>query len=272
MKWSDFNSRVAGFEETRPLPVVAALLDVAVAAGVGALRATVWDTALYGFVATWIFGMSMQFLPVLLGRTFAHVRTSVFAWYQLSVAAEALTTAALPVTHPLRGLASATLAAAALAVVLDLHVFGGARSSAPSSDDGAARFLLTAYGWLLAGLVCGPGWRTFAAATGSFAPVLAEDFARHALTLGFLTQMIIGVTSRLVVVFADRPFWNDRTRLATYWLLNAAVGTRALQVAIAHGAAEAFWPWIALSGPLAVLALGVFTVTVIRGARPAPAG
>jgi uncharacterized protein involved in response to NO len=251
--------------------VVATVLDVAAAAGARTLQPVVWEAALFGFVATWIFGMSMQFLPVLLGRDLPPVHFGVFAWYQVSVVASVLAPILLATTHPLRSLAAASLAAAALTVVVRLGVLGKPRRTSETDDGGAARFLLTAYGWLLASLACGPVWRAIAGMNGGFTPLLAEDFARHALTLGFLTQMIVGVTSRLVPAFSGRPLWSDRARGATYWLLNAAVATRGLQVVVERGGSWALWPWTAASGPLALAALTVFMVALIRGARPARA-
>lgn len=243
--------------------VAATILDVSAIAGRHAFM-PVWDTALYGFVASWIFGMSMQFLPLLFGREVVPVRFALFAWYQLSVVFSVLATLALGAPHPLRSVAAASLALAALVVVVRLGVLGRPERRA------GERFLLTAYVWLLAAVACGPGWRAVAGMTGGSAPLLAEDFARHAFTLGFLTQMIVGVTSRLVAVFSGRALWGDRARAATYWLLNAAVATRGLQVVVEGGGPWALWPWVSLSGPLALAALAVFTSALIRGTRPAP--
>ncbi len=259
--------------------VAAAILDIAAIAGAPELRPAVWDAALYGFVAAWIFGMSMQFLPALLHRTIPVLPIGLFLWYQLSVAAMVLPAAVLPaafLSPAIRTAGGVSLAAVTLAMVLRLGVFGrptpALRAGHPVHDGaGASRFVVTAYGWLVVSLVCGPAWRGVAATGGDFLPFLAEDFARHALTLGFLTQMIVGVTSRLVPMFSGRPLWGAHGREATYWLLNAAVAARGLQVVVERGGPWALWPWIALSGPLAAAGLLVFTVAIIRSARPARA-
>lgn len=249
--------------------VTATILDVYATAGTHAFM-PVWDTALYGFVASWIFGMSTQFLPLLLGREVVPVRFALFAWYQLSVAGAVLAALALAAPHPLRSIAAASLALATLVVVVRLGVLSRPRRRAglPTARGAGERFLLTAYGWLLASVACGPGWRAVAGMTGGSAPVLAEDFARHAFTLGFLTQMIVGVTSRLVPAFSGCALWSDGARTATYWLLNAAVATRGLQVVVEGGGPWALWPWVSVSGPLALAALAVFTNALIRTARP----
>jgi hypothetical protein len=248
--------------------VTAAILDVAAIAGASQLRPAVWDAALYGFIASWIFGMSMQFLPVLLHRNIAPLPVGFFLWYQASVAA-------MVIRAPVIGTAAGvSLAAAILAMVLRLGVFArrtpALRAGHPVPDGaGASRFVVTAYGWLVVSLVCGPTWRAMAETNGHFLPFLAEDFARHALTLGFLTQMIVGVTSRLVPMFSGRPLWDARGREATYWLLNAAVAARGMQVIVDRGGPWALWPWIAISGPLAVAALVAFTAAIMSSARPA---
>lgn len=257
--------------------VAAAILDVAAIAGAPNLRPAVWDAALYGFVAAWIFGMSMQFLPALLHRKIAVVPIGLFLWYQLSVAAMVVPAAVLPaafVSPGMRAGAGASLAAATLAMVVRLGVLArptpALRAGQPVPDGaGASRFVVTAYVWLVVSLVCGPTWRAIAATDGDFLPFLVEDFARHALTLGFLTQMIVGVSSRLLPMFSGRPLWNTRDREATYWLLNAAIAARGLQVIVDRGGPWALWPWVAVSGPLAATGLLVFTAAIVRSARPA---
>lgn len=259
--------------------VAAAILDVAAIGGAPELRPAVWDAALYGFVVAWIFGMSMQFLPALLHRTIAVLPIGLFLLYHLSVAAMVVPAAVLPAAFlpsAIRTAGGVSLAAVTLAIVLRLGVFGRAtpalRAGQPVPDGaGASRFVVTAYGWLAVSIVCGPAWRGAAATGGDFLPFLAEDFARHALTLGFLTQMIVGVTSRLVPMFSGRPLWGARGRNASYWLLNAAVAARGLQVIVDRGGPWELWPWIALSGPLAAAALLVFTAAIIGSARPARA-
>lgn len=75
-----------------------------------------------------------------------------------------------------------------------------------------------------------------------------------------------------IIPRADR--WQGGVTIherVTFWLLNVAVATRGIQVVVETGGSPALWPWVAVSGPLSVAALGVFTLALIRGARPARA-
>ena len=250
--------------------VVAVMLDVGAAAGRCELQPAVWDAALYGFVSAWVFGMSMQFLPMLLARAPCSIPTPVFLAYQAAVGGLVSASALVPVLHPLRIVAAASLVAATLAVVADLNVLGAPnqRYDAASADGGASAFVRTAYAWLAVSLVCGPGWQAVAGLRGVAPPLLLTDFARHAFTLGFLTQMIVGVTSRLVPAFSGRELWHPRLRVAVFWLLNAGIAVRGLQAWVEGGGPWTLWPWVAVSAPLVLGALGIFTAAVVRTARP----
>ncbi len=257
--------------------VVAAALALAAAAGVPALQSAAFDAALYGFVASWILGFSLRILPVFMGlEAAARGRAAICAVYQAAVLAWVAATAIAPwQTLPLvRGAAAVALCAAVAAYVVRLGLFAP-RSAPPHGvvDRGYERFIVAAYGWLLVWLVCVPGWSAVAAAFGSTPPSLVVDFGRHAFTLGFLTHMIIGVATRIIPVFSGATLWSARWRDATFWLLTAALVVRAGQVVVAAGGPAALWPWIALSGPLALAGFVAFTVNVVmtvRGLADAP--
>ena len=63
------------------------------------------------------------------------------------------------------------------------------------------------------------------------------DFARHALGFGFAAQMVLGVASRVVPNFTGKPLWSAGARDAAFYLLNASLLIRALEVPIG------FWLW-----------------------------
>jgi uncharacterized protein involved in response to NO len=95
------------------------------------------------------------------------------------------------------------------------------------------------------------------------------DFSRHTFALGFATQLIMGIGGRFVPAFVGRrPFSPGAHRIA-FWLLNLAVALRGLEAALALGRAEA-WPWLALSGPPAMVALALFAVTMRAALRRPP--
>jgi hypothetical protein len=262
---------------------VAAVLAVATAADIGALQPAVWETALWGFVAPWILGMSLRIVPVFLGLSPSPQRGSsaLFAAYQLAVSAWVVvavieTWTSLPIA---RALAGAMLALATGAFLLRLGIFGPWENQATVGDRGYEKFMVTAYGWLLVALVCTPAWSAAAALSGSPVPALVLDFGRHAFTLGFLTQMIVGVAARLVPVFAGTPLWSTGWRDVTFYLLNAAVAVRGLEVLVEVAGLSEAWSYISLSGLLGVGAFATFAVNVLMTVRahpmaaaPAPTG
>lgn len=131
--------------------------------------------------------------------------------------------------------------------------------------DRSLKFLRVAYGWLLASL----GMLVFLPAYQFvLLPQLAPDSAaanlgfshayygaiRHAITVGFISQMIIGVAARVV------PTLNgaDLRRLTSLWgpfvLINLGCGLRVVAQTLTDFTASAF-PLAGISGLLEVTAL-----------------
>ncbi len=252
--------------------VVATGLAVSAASGMGAtVHPAMWAAALWGFIGSWIFGMSLRVLPVFMGLPPARRRHRVFAFYQAGVllwVSNALIEA-WTIVPVLRAIAGAALGVSAVVFVLRLGIFGPRDDAGHGVDRGYEKFIVTAYVWLVAALVFEPGWSMGAVIAGTPAPSLLLDFGRHAFTLGFLTQLIIGVASRIVPVFTGNRLWSPRWREATYYLLNAAVAMRALQAVVEIGGIEVLWPYVSLSGPLGLAAFVAFSANVLMtmGAR-----
>jgi hypothetical protein len=262
---------------------VAALLAVATAADIGTLQRAVWETALWGFGASWILGMSLRIVPVFLGLPPSSQRTSsaLFVAYQLAVSAWVIvavieTWTMLPIV---RALAGVMLALATGAFLLRLGILGSWENQTTVGDRGYEKFMVSAYAWLLVALVCTPVWSAVMALAGGPTPALVLDFGRHAFTLGFLTQIIMGVAARLVPVFAGMPLWSTGWRDITFYLLNTAIVARGLEVLVEVAGLTEAWPYISLSGLLGVGAFTAFTINVFMTVRahpstvtPAPTG
>ena len=251
--------------------VAATGLGLATAAsGKTVLQSVMWESALWGFLGSWLFGMSLRILPVFMGVPAASPRAAkkLFIAYEAAVAAwvtiaftEAWTS--VPIA---RAFAGAALMVTAFALVLHIGVLGP-RERSVADDGGYAKFIVAAYVWLLLALIFAPGWTAAAALGRAGAPALLFDFGRHAFTLGFLTQMIIGVATRIVPVFTGAPLWSSKTRDATFALLNAAVAARALQVVVELAGSEAVWPYISLSGAFGLAAFVAFATNVFMTIR-----
>jgi len=72
-----------------------------------------------------------------------------------------------------------------------------------------------------------------------------------------------------VPAFVGPPPLGPGVQRAAFWLLNLAVAWRGLEVAVALGWAEA-WPWLALSGPPAMIALALFAANMVPALRRPP--
>jgi hypothetical protein len=253
---------------------VAAALAVTTAAGIGSLQPAVWEAALWGFGASWILGMSLRIVPVFLGLPPSSQRGSstLFAGYQLAVSAWVIVAVIevwtlLPIA---RALAGAVLALATGAFLLRLGILGPWENQTTVGDRGYEKFMVSAYTWLLVALVFTPAWRAATALAGNPMPALVLDFGRHAFTLGFLTQIIVGVAARLVPVFAGTPLWSTGWRDVTFYLLNAAVVARGLEVLVEVAGMSEAWAYISISGLLGVGAFAAFAVNVLMTVRAQP--
>ncbi len=245
--------------------VVAAALTLAAAAGASPLQPAVWEAALYGFAASWVFGFSLRLLPVFMGIAPApRGRGGVCVAYQAAVGmwVGVAVLSAWWLVPPLRAVAGVALAAAGAVAVWRLRVFAAREVPGAAVDRGYEKFVLFGYAWLLVGLLCGPAWSAGAAIAGVPMPALVLDFGRHAITLGFLTQMVIGIATRIIPVFSGKALWSPRWRAATFYVLNAAVLVRGLQVVVELGGPEGAWPWIAVSGVLGFAAFAGFALNL----------
>jgi hypothetical protein len=105
-------------------------------------------------------------------------------------------------------------------------------------------------------LALGP-WTFVRLFTGEAESLLLFDFARHALAFGFAAQMVLGLASRVVPNFTGHTLWSPRARDAAFYLLNASMALRALEVPVGLGVWVGSWSYIAWAGPLGVLAMAL---------------
>lgn len=226
-----------------------------------------WPVALYGFAGSWIFGVGRRILPLFLGweTRWPRLEQPVFLLYQAGVAC--WSAGAWPVQgaalHVLRAAGAVALLVAIPTFAASLGVFG--RRSPPEGDldRGYEPYLYAAWAWLFVGIATGPAWTLGAVVQGRYGSITMLDFSRHAVAFGFITQMIMGVASRVVPVFTGHPLWSPGARTLAFWLLNAALLIRGLEAVVAAGYWPERWALIALSGPLAVAAVSLFAVNVV---------
>jgi uncharacterized protein involved in response to NO len=225
-----------------------------------------WSVALWGFAGSWIFGIGRRIFPGFLGwqpRAIA-AETTAFRTYQAGVlfsAAGAWPTAG--------SLADSMATAGALGLLVAVPLFswclgvGTRPKTRHDAEEGYQRFVVAGWTWLVVALATGPLWLLISALRGDGVPPLVTDFARHALAFGFVTQIMMGVATRVLPVFTGNALWSRRAQTATFYLLNASVALRALEAVVAVGFIPAAWPFIAIAGPPALAAVVLFALNVV---------
>jgi len=233
---------------------------------------------LYGFLTLFIFGVSLRVLPAFLSlqptrtRLLAPVLVLFNAGLALRVVSQWGT--AYGDWTPgavLRAAPAYLLAAGVVAFALSLNVYlPSQRSEAADPERAYARLIRAAYVWLafVAGLEVWLATRDLVG--GDQASFLETSALRHALALGFITQMIFGVAYRALPVFAGKRLHSQRLVDVTFLLINVAAVTRVGPALIDAGTLGSRYDHLAGAGAVAWLAVAVFAVNIVRTVRARP--
>jgi uncharacterized protein involved in response to NO len=261
------------------LVIASGLAMTAAISGDVSWHRVLWAAALSGFISSWIFGVGRRILPIFLGclPRWPRLEPGVFILYQVGVAAWVV--GAWP--HPNSLALNLTGAAGAVLLIASVVAYTGCLGlvarvgpilgcAARSPQHGWEKYVFAAWAWLLTSLALGPGSAVVRMFTGGAESLLIFDFARHALGFGFAAQMVLGVASRVVPNFTGKPLWSPYARDGAFYLLNASMAVRALEVPIGFGFWPQAWNLIAWSGPLGVLAMMLFTMNIIMTMRQRP--
>ncbi|MHB8420751.1 MAG: NnrS family protein [Myxococcales bacterium] len=221
------------------------------------MRPALWQLALWGFIAPFIFGMSTHVLDMAGGFD---VRLGgeglLAALWAIAVALVTLSRAgALP--ELAASIGQLLQLAVALAASYRLGLFR--RRKRPSAG---APFFASAYVWLLLSLTA------WAAIGLGLLPdhLLIDDVARHTFTIGCVTQMIVGVALRALAVAGGVRLAWPALATAAYLLLNGAVVLRLARILAATVAPGALW-FSGVSGFLALACLLGFGASLFGTAR-----
>lgn len=246
------------------------------AAGPGAFseseRRLALELALFGFAMNAVHGFGQRLLPGMLGGGGPR-RGAVTAAFVLNN----LGVAALVASHVWRpslcaALGAVGVAGGAAAWAIGMRAFRGARRSAPRPEAGPfflVRYIQLAGFWLLAGLALLVAGEVSAALRGVEPPRAYLGATRHALTVGFLTTLILGVGQRLIPILSHDLLAWPRLVVPTFALI--AVGN-ALRVV--GELATLKWPvwfrFLPISALLELTALSLFAANAFRTMWPPP--
>jgi hypothetical protein len=238
-----------------------------------ALNAAYLHAMSWGFLLSFVVGYSLRLLPAFMGA--APPRRAA-AWCALAAlsAGTLVEVAARLLQAP--GLSLPAVALSAVGVVQAVYavrIWEKSLSSADSETTWLARFARAAYASLAAATVILVVLRVLEAA-GPVTPLLQHALggaSRHALTVGFVSLMMVGVAWRILPIFsgAERP--HPALIPTVFGLLVAGNAIR-----VTGQMAAGIWggPWYAfmgLSGWLETLGVTFFALDVLRLMGPAPA-
>ncbi|HOX27020.1 MAG TPA: NnrS family protein [Candidatus Krumholzibacteria bacterium] len=244
----------------------------ALLAQVATYQAVLRDVQIHGLALTMILGVSQRILPVMLGvaRTPARRAWRALALLVSAVVAESLLFVAFRVTGS-RALGALVLVPWLMLPAAVWLVAGPWRLwRRPPLPHRSGRFVRSAYAWLalsLAGLLLLP---VYSAASGLAFSHAYYGAVRHAITVGFVSQMIVGVGAWAAARFrgADHP--SLPRLLPVHVLLNLGCGLRvALQIATDWR--PEFFAVVGASGLLEVTALALWGTHLIGLLWPRPA-
>ncbi len=256
--------------------VTLALRGHASAEGPGAysesMRQLLMDLAIFGFALNAIYGFGQRLLSGIVGSGTPR-SGAIEATFWLHNAGVVLLSLGHASGMAFAGsLGVALLAAGALSYAIGMRGFVRVRRSTPRPEVGQAmlrRYVQIAFFWLLAGMAMLLLADLFWSARGLLVPHAYLGAVRHALTVGFMTTLILGVGQRLLPILGHTLLPWPRLVLPTFVLLAAGNLLRVLTELATPYSAIAFTV-MPFSAVLELSALALFTANVLRTLWPAP--
>src|SRR5579883_2104565 len=224
------------------------------------------DIQLLGFAALIIAGVSQRFVPVVYGLGQPkHDRQKLIFWLMngslvLDVASYlALLTTGNRFFGFTLELSYLLMLLWVVLLVIQLRVF--TRTTQP---DRSWKFIRAAYIWLLVAIVMMPLLLPYSAWVGEGFSHAFWGAHRHAFTVGFISMMILGVSSRVVPILAG----VDSKRLDSLWgpflLLNAGCAGRVILEILTDSRPGIAYPLMGITGFVEVGALAWWGVGLWR--------
>lgn len=235
------------------------------------------DVQLLGIAVVMILGVSLRYLPHAYGLREPSPGWRAFLFWGVNGAI--LVGIAAFLTGMLTGrreammmqeLAAVVLFAVALGMPRQFHLF---RPAPESERDRGLKFIRAAYGWFIvamAMLVLVPVYNfgIYQPLTGASVPFSHAFFGayRHALTVGFIMMMIVGVSSKVVPTLAGVEVRRAASLWPTFWLLNLGNALR-VSTEIATDFTPTAYAIMGVSGFFEVVGLGLWAYDLVRHMR-----
>ncbi|HEU5181115.1 MAG TPA: DUF542 domain-containing protein [Candidatus Polarisedimenticolia bacterium] len=224
---------------------------------------------LVGFVISWILGVSLRTLPVFMGlkanpRLAAALPIPLAASTALLAVGEGIYLADGSVAgRILFGCGGLGLAAAFLLFVRAVGILGASGETEPGLDRRYEKFIRLGYAWLAISALMLAAFSLLALAGYGMDHALVGAY-RHALTVGFITTIMIGMAARIVPVFRGVGLHSPLLLEATFWLLAAGNLIRVLFQSLSAAYGPTALRIAGLSGILELAALLLFGYNLWR--------
>jgi uncharacterized protein involved in response to NO len=218
-------------------------------------------TQVFGFIVNVILGVSLRILPNFIGlrQPLAKPANAAFWLFNAGIALRVI------------GLQPLIIAAALelLAVVLYIHALGiltrpVVKVQISGVDDAYEWFVRLAYPWLLVTVVMILLGDLYQLLTGSAPPHPYIGAYRHAVTVGFISTLMMGVAYRILPIFSGTQLHSPRAMRISFWFL--AIGNLfrvGWQLGTLSGSPIAF-AGTGLSGYLELTAMIMFGWNIIK--------
>jgi hypothetical protein len=224
------------------------------------------DIQLLGFAALIIAGVSQRFVPHVYGPAKPpHDRQLlIFGLMNGSLILNIASYVMLLITHSLYfaiGLELAYLLMFVWAVLLAIQI-GVFRK--PSQPDRTFKFVRAAYIWLL--ISCGmmPFFPVYGILTHQGFAHTYMGSHRHALTVGFISMMILGVSSRVVPILAGIDAKRTNSLWVPFVLFNVGCAGRVLLQVLTDFIPNIAYPMIGFTGFIELFALAWWGIELWR--------
>ena len=215
------------------------------------------DIQLLGFAALIIAGVSQRFVPHVYGlRKPEHDRQTLIFWLiNCSLLLNIISYVLLLTTHKVYfaiGLELAYMLMPLWAVLLAVQIGVFRR---PTQPDRTFKFVRAAYVWLL--IACGmmPFFPLYGVLTHQVFVHTYMGSHRHAFTVGFISMMILGVSSRVVPILAGIDAKQMNLLWVPFLLFNAGCAGRVVLQVLTDFVPNVAYPLIGFTGFIELSAL-----------------
>ncbi|MGH7171407.1 MAG: NnrS family protein [Gemmataceae bacterium] len=236
------------------------------------MRQLLMDLAIFGFAMNAIYGFGQKLLSGIVGSGTPRTGAIEATFWLHNTGVVLLSLGHASGVAFAGSLGVAALAAGAFSYAVGMRGFVRVRRSTSRPEVGQAmlrHYVQLAFFWLLVGMVMLLAADLYWGARSLSPPHAYLGAVRHALTVGFMTTLILGVGQRLLPILGHTLLAFPRLVLLTFVLIAAGNLLRVLSELATPWSANAF-TIMPFSAVLELSALVLFSANILRTLWPAP--